>query len=48
MERVPDWTPESVLERGLAILDFLETRWVISLGPRVDKIKFLNLEFLET
>jgi hypothetical protein len=28
------------------MLDFLESRWHISLGSR-EKVKFLNLEFLE-
>src|SRR3989454_7798459 len=42
-----DWTPESVLERGLEMLDFLEARWRVSLGSRGQKLKLLNLEFLE-
>jgi hypothetical protein len=42
-----DWTPETVLERGLAMLDFLEERWQVSLGKREEKVRFLNLEFLE-
>lgn len=44
--RFPDWTPESVLERGLTMLAFLESRWRISLGSRDEKVNFLNLEFL--
>jgi hypothetical protein len=43
----PDWTPDSVLERGLAMLDLLETRWKVSLGTRAEKLRLLNLEFLE-
>jgi hypothetical protein len=42
----PDWTPQTVLARGLAMLDFLESRWLVSLGSHNDKVKFLNLEFL--
>ena len=42
----PDWTPQSVLDRGLATLDFLELRWHVSLGALDEKVKFLNLEFL--
>jgi hypothetical protein len=42
-----DWTPEAVLRRGLAMLDFIELRWDISLGTRADKVGLLNLEFLE-
>jgi hypothetical protein len=41
-----DWTPSVVLDRGLAMLDFLESRWRIDLGSRDDKVRFLNLEFL--
>lgn len=44
--QVPDWTPRTVLDRGLMMLDFLEVRWQISLGSRSEKLKFLNLEFL--
>ncbi len=42
-----DWTPHAVLGRGLAMLDFLEKRWSVSLGSRTEKVKLLNLEFLE-
>lgn len=42
-----DWTPKEVLERGISMLDFLESRWGISLGSRAGKLKLLNLEFLE-
>ncbi|HET9374174.1 MAG TPA: HNH endonuclease family protein [Chthoniobacterales bacterium] len=41
------WTPEAVLERGLKMLDFLEHRWDVSLGIRHDKLKLLNLEFMD-
>jgi len=41
------WTPKTVLQRGLTMVDFIETRWNISLGTRADKLKLLNLEFLE-
>ena len=46
MAQLPDWTPQAVLDRGLAMLDFLESRWLVSLGSHDDKVKFLNLEFL--
>ncbi len=42
-----DWTPTAVLDRGLEVLDFLEKRWSVSLGSRTEKLKLLNLEFLE-
>ncbi|HTA45571.1 MAG TPA: DUF262 domain-containing protein [Bryobacteraceae bacterium] len=44
--QLADWTPQSILNRGLAMLDFLESRWHVSLGTHDDKVKFLNLEFL--
>ena len=46
MAQFPDWTPQSILDRGLTMLDFLESRWHVSLGARDEKVKFLNLEFL--
>jgi hypothetical protein len=42
-----DWTPQTVLKRGLVMIDFIESRWTVSLGTRADKVKLLNLEFLE-
>lgn len=41
------WTPKSVLDRGFAMLEFLEGRWQVSLGDRSEKLKLLNLEFLK-
>ena len=43
----PDWTPTTVLERGLEILKFLEDRWQVSLGERASKVQLLGLDFLE-
>jgi hypothetical protein len=43
----PDWTPATVLERGLAMIDFMELNWKISLGTRAEKVKLLGLDFLE-
>jgi hypothetical protein len=45
--QLPDWTPFFVLDRGLSMLDFLELRWQINLGSREEKIRLLNLQFLE-
>ncbi len=42
-----DWTANSILNRGLAMLHFLEERWSAPLGSRIEKVRFLNLEFLE-
>ena len=38
-----EWNPQSILERGLKILKFMEYRWDIEIE---DKIKLLGLEFL--
>jgi uncharacterized protein with ParB-like and HNH nuclease domain len=42
-----EWTPESVLNRGIEMLKFLEERWNINLGSRADKVRLLRLDFLE-
>ncbi len=41
-----DWTPNEILERGLKLLEFMESQWNIKLGSYNEKIKLLNLEFL--
>ncbi len=41
------WTPQDILERGLDMLTFLEQRRRVSLGSRTEKVRLLNLEFLE-
>ena len=41
-----EWTPIHILERGVRLLTFLETRWNVSLGNRDIKIKILGLDFL--
>lgn len=41
-----DWTPTSVLNRGIEMLEFMEKRWKKPLGTREDKIKLLNLDSL--
>ncbi len=42
-----DWTPDSVLRRGLEMVAFMEARWGISLGSEQEKKRFLSLEFME-
>ncbi|MCG7503219.1 DUF262 domain-containing HNH endonuclease family protein [Tenacibaculum sp. Mcav3-52] len=41
------WTANDILERGIELLDFMESNWKISIGTRQEKIKFLNLEFMK-
>lgn len=42
----PEWTPTSILRRGLYLLDFMEKRWSIRLGNAEEKIDMLGLRFL--
>lgn len=44
----PEWTPASILQRGLYLLDFMEKRWAIQLGTAEEKIDLLGLRFLAT
>src|SRR3989344_2971535 len=41
-----EWTSETIKERGLKILSFIEERWNIDLGTDEDKLKILQIEFL--
>ncbi len=45
-EQYQDWTFESIKERGLELLNFMEERWAIRFGDNQTKLKLLNLEFL--
>lgn len=42
-----EWTAVQILERGLKMLDFFESRWHLSLGDRAQKIRALGLHFLK-
>jgi hypothetical protein len=42
------WTALEILERGLALLSFMEERWQLSLGTIQDKAKILSLDFLSS
>lgn len=46
VSQYPDWTAKEILQRGLKLLNFMETRWGLVLGDSNDKIKLLNLEFV--
>lgn len=41
-----EWLPESIHTRGLALLDFMEKRWDISLGDKLFKSKLLHSSFV--
>ncbi|MBE7435436.1 MAG: DUF262 domain-containing protein [Anaerolineales bacterium] len=45
-EQYQDWTFESIRERGLALLEFMEERWAIRLGDEYTKLRLLKLDFL--
>ncbi|WP_437534157.1 DUF262 domain-containing HNH endonuclease family protein [Sorangium sp. So ce726] len=41
-----DWTPQCILRRGIAMLEFMEARWNLSIGDRDAKVQALDLQFL--
>jgi uncharacterized protein with ParB-like and HNH nuclease domain len=43
-----EWDPETVLARGLSLLNFMEQRWEINLGDEQFKTKLLHLDFLNS
>lgn len=46
VSEVPDWGAQQILERGIQLLEFMETRWNLPFGDRQQKIKALGLEFM--
>lgn len=42
----PDWGPEQIMERGIHLLEFLESRWKLSIGDKQQKIRALGLAFM--
>lgn len=46
ISELPDWTPESIKDRGLAMLTFMEQRWNIPLGDDEEKTDLLFIGFL--
>lgn len=45
-ETYKEWTPESIKERWLELLKFMEERWNINLWDEDTKLKLLTIEFL--
>ncbi|MPX75282.1 HNH endonuclease family protein, partial [Moraxella catarrhalis] len=41
------WTADTIKQRGLKLLEFMEERWGISLGDDLAKIQLLGLSFLD-
>jgi len=42
-----EWTPETILQRGLKMLDFMEHRWGIEIGDENQKKTMLGLDFMK-
>lgn len=45
--QLDDWLPKNILDRGLELLAFMESRWGISLGDDSFKAELLHLSFVE-
>lgn len=43
-----EWTPESIVERGLMMMSFMEKRWSLYVGDRNQKLRALGLAFMAT
>ena len=43
-----DWDANSIFERGIKLLNFMEERWSIKIGDKDAKKKALGLSFLKT
>ena len=46
VNRKGDWDAQNILDRGIELLEFMESRWNISIGDKQIKAKLLHLEFL--
>ena len=42
-----EWTPETILEHGKKMLDFMAYRWGFKYNNEYDKVRLLGLEFME-
>lgn len=42
-----EWTPDTILKRGLKMLTFMERRWGFQLGDEEEKTELLGLDFLK-
>lgn len=47
ISRIPDWTPNTILERGLKLLDFMERRWELKYEGEKAKQSLLFLDSLD-
>ncbi len=44
--RFPEWTPATIRERGLKLLEFMEKRWGLDFGTEERRLKMLGLSFM--
>jgi len=42
-----EWTAETIMNRGLKLLEFMERRWSLNLGDNQSKLELLHLSFLD-
>jgi hypothetical protein len=47
MVQETEWIPQSILNRGIRLLEFMERRWQLPLRNRAEKLASLKLSFLE-
>jgi len=42
------WNAETIRDRGIRLLEFIEKRWAISFGSVEVKLQFLGVEFIKS
>ncbi len=42
-----DWTPQNILDRGIKLLEFMDSRWGIKIGDEQHKTQMLGLNFFK-
>lgn len=47
VSRYEVWNPDSILERGMKMLDFMADRWKFKFKNEHDKLRLLGLEFMD-
>lgn len=47
VSRYSDWNPQTIKERGLKLLQFMENRWQVDLGDKQSKMDLLGISFVD-
>ena len=47
VSKYESWTPQTILERGMKMLHFMEERWNLEFKDEAAKQEFLFLDFME-